>query len=63
MGLPVFSNLPFSSTSSLFIKVSITLSHLTPRILSISFFVIGCLYAIIDNVSRAAVDKLLVPFC
>lgn len=63
IGLPVLSSLPTSITNLLSISVSMALSLLTPRIASISDLIIGCLYAIMDKTSSAALDKFLVFFC
>ena len=49
IGLPGASNLPTSSTNSYSTSLFTAWSLFTPLIASISTFVMGCLYAIIDN--------------
>ncbi|MNR41495.1 hypothetical protein D3C85_1598900 [compost metagenome] len=57
MGLPTASARPTSVIKSLPVKVASARSHFTPRISSISTRVIGCLYATMDKVSKAACES------
>jgi len=57
IGLPAVSDLPTSRTKSCACNFLSIMSQPTPRISSISVLVIGCLYAIIANVSSADCDN------